>query len=112
MKHIFNSAVSWTGRHWRGIIVALVLITLAIATLSTQLNNLVPGQNKYETLTLESISSAPQPWHRAINAPYLVPAYIFGKLFDNPLYGARFASVIFSLLAIACFFNLTKLSYN
>jgi hypothetical protein len=112
MKRFLRSAINWSGKHWRGIVSAIIIVALAVVTLSTQLNSLVPGQNRFETITLESINTAPQPWHRAVNAPYLVPAYLLGKVLNNPLYGARLTSVIFSLAAVACFFFLVKLWFN
>lgn len=107
MKRI-NKALRWLKTHWRGILIALMILAGATYTLSLQLNSLVEGQNQYETNTLKNLEQFPNPWNRAVNAPYMIPAYLVGKVLANPLYGARITSVVFSLLAGVCFFYIIK----
>lgn len=108
MRSFFPNAKMWLGRHWRGLICTIIIVPIAVFTLSLQLNNLVPGYNQYENQTLISLESAPRPWFRAVNAPYITTAYWLGKLLNNQLYGARVTSVVFILLATACFFFIVK----
>ena len=112
MKKYFSTAIKWLGKHWRGIISAIIIASLAAVTLGLQLSSLVPGQNQYETSTLKSIEQHPKPWNRAVNAPYTLPAYAIVKVVHNPLHGARITSAILGLLATVCFFYLLKLWFN
>ena len=112
MKHVLRVSMNWLGAHWRGVISAIVICSIAFLTLSTQISKLVPGQSRFETVTLSSLQKIPEPWFRAVNAPYMLPAYSVGKIFNNPLYGARLTSVIFGLLATLFFFLLVKLWFN
>jgi hypothetical protein len=108
MKRFLRAAAS----HWRGIISIIIIATLAVLTLSLKLNTLIPGQNQFETATISSLNQAPEPWVRSVNTTYLLPAYYMGKLVHDPLLGARLTSVIFCLLATACFFYVIKLWFN
>jgi hypothetical protein len=108
MKAIFKRIGQWLARHWRGLVYLIIVIALATLTLSLQLNSLVGGQSHYETQTLTNLQTFPKPWQRVANAPYMVPAYLIGKAIGNPLLGARITSVIFCLLAAACFFFIVK----
>lgn len=112
MKNHLSAAIKWPGQHWRGIISAIIIASLAVLTLSLQLSSLVPGQNQYETATLKNIEHFPRPWNRSVNEPYTLPAYIIGKAIHNPLQGARITSVILGLLATVCLFYLLKLWFN
>lgn len=112
MKQVFNATIGWLGVHWREVISFIVISFIAFLALSTQINHLVPGQNRFETTTLSSLQKIPEPWFRAVNAPYMVPAYLTGKIIDNPLHGARITSAIFGLLSVALFFLLIKLWFN
>jgi hypothetical protein len=112
MKKNIRAVTSWFGNHWRGVIVAILVTVLAATTLGLQLTTLVPGQNQFETATLNSIQSFPAPWHRAVNAPYTIPAYLAGKALDNPLHGARIVSVVYGLLAMALLFYVIRMWFN
>lgn len=107
-KAVFALIWQWLKDHWRGLVYLILMIALATFTLSLKLNDLVPGQSAYETETLTHLESFPKPWQHVTNAPYLVPAYLIGQVINNPLLGARITSVIFSLLATACFFLIAK----
>ena len=100
------------GKHWRGVVSSVIIAILATITLSLQLTSLVPGQNRFETATLTELQHFPSPLHRAVNAPYMVTAFAVGKIINNPLHGARITSVVFGLLATACFFYLLKLWFS
>ena len=112
MKKILSSIWNWTKLHWRGISIAIFMTVIAIITLSLQLSSLVPGQNQYETNTLGDLAHFPAPWHRAVNAPYLVLAFLFGKISGNNLYGARVASVVFGLFATALMYYIVRIWFN
>lgn len=112
MKKILLNAWGWLGTHWRGVVVTILVATLAIATLGLQLNTLIEGQNQLEKITLERLSVAPQPWERAVNTPYYVPSYIIGKVTGNPLVAARTVSVFYALAATACLFFVIKFWFN
>ncbi len=108
MKLFLNKIGQWFAENWRGLVCFIAIGAIAFTTLGLKFNNLVPGQTQYETETLANISSFPEPWHRAVNLPYLMPAYLIGKLVGNPLLGARITSVIFTLLATVAFFFVLK----
>lgn len=112
MKKIVTVALAWLGDHWRGVVSAIIITALAVVTLSLELNTLIPGQNRYETTTLQSLSSFPAPWYRAVNAPYMMLAYSVGSIINNPLVGARITSVFFGLIATGCLFFILKLWFN
>jgi hypothetical protein len=112
MKRILSHALDWLKARWRWLLTVIIISALAVFTLSFQLNSLVPGQNRFETTTLSNIQQFPNPFHRSVNAPYFITAYTIGKVTGNPLYAARITSVIFALLAAACFFYLVKLWFN
>ena len=104
MKLVLNKIGQWFVENWRSLVSILAITVIAITTLGLRLNNLVPGQTQYETETLASINTFPVPWERAVNSPFLIPAYFVSKLINNPLLGTRIVSVIFSLIAAVCFF--------
>ena len=112
MKKILSSIWNWTKLQWRGISIAIFVTVIAIITLSLQLSSLVPGQNQYETNTLGDLVHFPAPWHRAVNAPYLMLAFLFGKISGNNLYGARVASVVFGLFATALMYYIVRIWFN
>lgn len=112
MKKIFKAALNWLTDHWRGLISTIIVIIIGVLTLSIQLDTLLPGINEFEYATLENLKSILLPWHRAVNAPYYIPAYIIGNLLNNELLGARITSVIFSLASVACLFYVIKLWFN
>lgn len=98
----------WLKEHWHGILTGLIIASIAIFTLSFQLETLNEGQNKYESATLASIENPETFRDNLINAPYNLPAYGAGQLLDNPLLGARLVSVIYGLLATMLLFFLLK----
>lgn len=108
INHLIKQSRSWFKEHWRGFVVTIIIGCLATITLGLQINTLIDGQNKFETITLEHLQNFPNPTERMINAPYLVPAYIVGTIADNMLLGARATSVIFGLLATVVLFMLLK----
>jgi len=112
MKKILSSLWNWTKLHWRGISIAILIAAIAVLTLSLQLSSLVPGQNKFETTTLAELNHFPAPWHSAVNAPYMVMAYIFGKISGEPLYGARVASVMLGLFATGLMYYIIRIWFN
>ena len=112
MKKILSSIWNWTKLHWRGISIAILVTVIAIITLSLQLSSLVPGQNQFETSTLGELDHFPAPWHRAVNAPYMLLAFLFGKIVANPLYGARVASVVLGLFATALMYYIIRIWFN
>lgn len=112
MKKILLNAWGWLGAHWRGVVVTILVAGLSIATLGLQLNTLIDGHNQLENVTLERLSVAPQPWERAVNTPYYVPAYIVGKVIGDPLVAARVISVFYALAATACLFFVIKFWFN
>lgn len=112
MKNFFSVGFDWLQDHWRGLTSTLVVATLAILTLSLQIDLVMPGQNRFETATLTSIKESVLPWSNPVNAPYKVTAFIVGKIVGNPLQGARMVSVIFGLLATACLFYVLKKWFN
>ena len=112
MKKILSSIWNWTKLHWRGISIAILVSVIAIITLSLQLSSLVPGQNQFETSTLGELDHFPAPWHRAVNAPYMLLAFLFGKIVANPLYGARVASVVLGLFATALMYYIIRIWFN
>jgi len=112
MKKILSSLLNWAKLHWRGIAVALLVTSIAVITLSLQLSSLVPGQNRFESTTLGDLAHLPFPWHRAVNAPYMLLAYLFGHISKNPLYGARVASVFFGLFATILMYYIIRIWFN
>jgi len=112
MKKIISSILNWVKLHWRGISIAILVTVIAIITLSLQLSSLVPGQNQFETSTLGELDHFPAPWHRAVNAPYMLLAFLFGKIVANPLYGARVASVVLGLFATALMYYIIRIWFN
>ncbi|HOR23287.1 MAG TPA: hypothetical protein PLF57_01170, partial [Candidatus Saccharibacteria bacterium] len=76
------------------------------------LNGVVDGQNIYESHTLKYLESAPRPWYTPVNAPFLLPAYLVGKLIGNMLLGARVISFAYCLLSALCIFLLAKMWFN
>lgn len=112
MKKFFQAVLDWLYDHWRGLASAIVMIIIAILTLSIQLNTLFPGINEYEYTTLQTLQHLLLPWHRAVNAPYFIPAHLIGDLLNNALLGARITSVIFGLASAACLFYVIKLWFN
>lgn len=108
MKSFINKVGQWFARHWRGLLYTVIIAVIAISTLGLRLNNIVPGQTQYETDTLANLSDFPKPWQKVTNIPYLMPAYLIGKVLNNPLLGARITSVIFCLLATVCIFFIIK----
>jgi hypothetical protein len=112
MNKLIQPTITWMKTHWRGLVITVLIISLAIVTLSLQLSSLVPGQNKYETQTLAEISKFPTPWHRAVNAPYMIVAYLFGEISGDHLYGARVASVMFGLAASALMYYIIRTWFN
>lgn len=112
MKKLVFVTLKWFGDHWRGLVSGIIITALAVLTLSLQLNSLVPGQNQYETKTLDSLQSLPVPWDRAVDAPYMLVAYGIGSIVDNSLSGARITSVIFGLIATGCLFFVLKTWFN
>ncbi len=112
MKGRIKKARRWLFNHWRGLASGLIIATLAVITLSLQLNSVIDGQNKYETATLTQISTFPDPTYRAVNAPYMIPAYLMGQAVDDPLLGARIVSVIYILLSTAFIFYIIKSWFN
>ena len=112
MNKIFTSLINWVKSHWRGLIITLLVVALATVTLSFQLSSLVPGQNKFETQTLQELTAFPAPWHRAVNAPYMIIAYLFGAISGDHLYGARVASVMFGLAASALMYYIIRTWFN
>ena len=112
MKKILSSILNWVKLHWRGISIAILVTAIAVITLSLQLSSLVPGQNRFESNTLGDLAHLPLPWHRAVNAPYMLLAYLFGNISKNPLYGARVASVFFGLFATALMYYIIRIWFN
>lgn len=112
MKKVFTAVLKWFGNHWRGVLVSIIITVLAVVTLSLQLNDLIPGQNRFETETLANLKNFPAPWHRAVNAPYTIPAYLLGKAIHNPLQAARVVSVVYGLLATALMFYVVRSWFN
>lgn len=112
MKKQLLIAWRWLGTHWRGVASALAIAVLAIATLGLMLNTLVSGYSTIEAATLHRLEQFPEPWVRAVNAPYFVPAYMLGEAIGDKLAAARIISVIYGLLAVACFFFVIKLWFN
>lgn len=112
MKNFFSVGFDWLQDHWRGLASTLIVATLAVLTLSLQIDLVMPGQNKFETATLASIRDSVLPWNNPVNAPYKVTAFIAGKVVGNPLQGARMVSVLFGLLATACLFYVLKKWFN
>jgi hypothetical protein len=108
MKKRKYKLITWLETHWRGLLTGLVITALAIFTLSLQIGTLVEGQNKFETATLNQISTLDNIENNLVNAPYLLPAYGLGQLIDNPLIGARIVSVVYGLLATGLLFLLLK----
>lgn len=112
MKNYIRAGINWFGKHWRGVVVSILIAGIAALTLSLQLNSLVPGQNRFETETLNSIATFPKPWQKAVNAPYTIPAYVLGNLMNNPLQAARIVSVIYGLFATALVFTIIRFWFN
>ena len=84
------------------------MLALILVTLSLNLPGQLSGQNRFETATLTNLENFPTPWQRAVNAPYLMLAYLFGKIFNDPLLGARITSAIFCFLAAVCLFTIVR----
>lgn len=112
MNRFFNVKFDWLAEHWKGLVSALIVATIAVLTLSLQLTSLVPGQNQFETETLNTLSSFPKPWDGPVNAPYLMPTYLLGNTTDSLLHAGRLVSVIYGLLATACLFYVLKKWFN
>lgn len=112
MKAIYSSAKKWLILHWRGLLSSVLIATLAVFTLSLQLNTVIDGQNKFEAEVLSRISSTPDPTFRAVNATYLIPASLVGKALNNSLYGARIVSVVYVLISTALLFFIVKKFFN
>lgn len=112
MSSFFNVRFDWLYEHWRGIASTLIVATIATLTLSLQVGTLVPGQNKFETETLQTIQTFPKPWNTPVNAPYLVPSYLLGKATGDQLQSARIVSVVYGLIATACLFYVAKRWFN
>jgi hypothetical protein len=112
MKPILKKIINWIKPNWRWLITAIVIVGLAVFTLSLQINTIVPGQNQFEKSALANIDTFPNPLHRSVNAPYNMVAFAAGKILGNPLYGARLTSVLFALMAAVCFFYLIKMWFN
>ena len=113
-KRDFNlkPAQQWVSVHWRGLISGLIISALAILTMSLGVNSLLPGQNKFETETLNNIHSIKAPWQNAVNIAYNAPAHFIGNILDSPLEGARITSVIYGLLCVALMFYIIKRWFN
>lgn len=112
MKKYLRAITSWFGEHWRGVVVAVLIAAIAIVTLSLQLSTLIPGENSFETQTLQQMQSFPVPWQRAVNAPYTIPAHLLGQAIHDPLHGARIVSVVYGLLSTALFFYIVRVWFN
>jgi len=112
MKQFFTAAIHWLGKHWRGVVVAILITILAVTTLSLELNNLVAGQNQFESSTLVQLQKFPAPWHRAVNAPYMVPTYALGNIIHNTLQAGRIVSVFFGLMATGLMFSILRNWFN
>lgn len=112
MKRYLTAVISWLRNHWRGLVVSILLALLAALTLSLQLSSLVPGENQFETNTVQDIQTFPKPWDKAINAPYTIPAYLVGQAINDPLHGARLVSVVYGLLATALMFYIIRVWFN
>jgi hypothetical protein len=104
MRKRNNKILTWLKTHWRGLLTGLIITALAVFTLSLQIGTLVEGQNRFETATLNQISTLDNIQNNLVNAPYLLPAYGVGQILDNPLIGARIVSVIYGLLATGLLF--------
>lgn len=112
MKKHIRAVTNWFSNHWRGVIIAVLVTVIAVVTLSLQLSTLIPGQNKFESATLSTLSSFPAPWVKAVNAPYSISAYLVGKAINNPLHGARIVSVVYGLLSMGLLFYVVKVWFN
>ena len=112
MKKVPKTVLNWFGKHWRGVLVSIILSVLAVVTLSLQLSSLVPGQNRFETETLAIIEKFPTPWERAVNAPYTIPAHLLGNAINDPLHAARIVSVAYGLIATALMFYVVRSWFN
>ncbi len=112
MNRFFNVSTEWLRDHWRGIASALIVATIAVLILSLQIDTLVQGQSKFETQTLASIKTFPNPFEIPVNAPYSIPTYLLGSTTGNMLNAARLISAVYGLLAAACLFYVVKKWFN
>lgn len=112
MKNFFSVGFDWLQAHWRGLASSLIVAVIATLTLSLQLTTLVPGQNRFETEAIKTITSNPWPWNNPVNAPYTVPVHILGDLTDSMLQAGRAVSVLYALFATACLFYVLKKWFN
>lgn len=111
MKRVNSALLGYVSKHWKGIVSAAILAAILIILFLLGINS-IDGQNTLETKTLETLKNFPRPWYRALNAPYLVPAYLVGRLLDDMLLAARLVSIFYGLLATLCIFLLVRLWFN
>lgn len=112
MKQFFIAARKWLSNHWRGLFIGTLITVLAVITLSLALNNLIAGQNKFETQTVQQLQVFPAPWHRAVNAPYMIPTFLLGKVTNSLLQAGRIMSVFYGLIATALMFYVLRAWFN
>jgi len=107
MFSLYQSLARYATKHWRGILTSVVVGAITIIILGIGFK-LIGGQSYLETQTLKQFSSFPAPWYRGVNALYLVPAFVLGKIMHSQLLGARLTSIILCAVAIFCMFALIK----
>lgn len=112
MKNFFNISLEWLQDHWRGVASTLIIAVIATLTLSLQLTTLVPGQNQFETETLNTIANSPWSWNNPVNSPYIIPTYFLGKAIGNTLQAGRIISVIYGLASTVFLFYVLKKWFN
>lgn len=109
---LISNVPKWFVRHWRGVLSTIILALLAFLTLSLELNTLLPGQNRFETQTVEQVKTLPIPWKEAVNAPYTIPAHFIGSFTGDYMQAARIVSVFYGLVSVALLFFILKRWFN
>jgi hypothetical protein len=111
MKRVNSVMLGYISRHWRGIISAGLIASLALIIVIPAIS-IIDGQNRFETNALNQFINFPSPWYRAVFAPFYIVAYLLTKITSNPLESAKIASAFFCLFGALCLFILAKLWFN
>jgi hypothetical protein len=112
MKQQVLKVTNWLVLHWRGIAMSIIICCIALATLGLQIDNLIEGQNKFESAYVENVKQNVSFSGRMVNAPHTIPANIIGSNIDDYLLAGRIVSVIYGLFATLLLFLVLKRWYT